>query len=80
MVFAVLGISVVEATFLARVVNRSLWHVLLAVMKRLVEALVLAMELVSFGEGPATPDEEKDLLIEVTALLDEVLVTTVEET
>jgi hypothetical protein len=80
MVFAVLCISVVEGTFLARVVNNSLWQALLAVMGQLVEgALGLAKGLLILVVGPAALDEKKRRLTAVMVMLDEALVAALEE-
>jgi hypothetical protein len=81
MVFAVRCTCAVVGTFLARVVNRSLWQCLLAVMRRLVEwGQGLAKGLLELGEGVATLGEVNGLLTAVAEILDEALVTAVEET
>jgi hypothetical protein len=81
MVFAVLCISAGEGTFLARVVNNSLWQSLSAVMRRLVEGEKgLAKRLLILVVGPAALDEEKRPLTAVTVMLDEALVAALEET
>ena len=81
MVFAVRCTCAVVGTFLARVVNRSLWQCLLAVMGRLVEgASGLALGLLELGEGVATLGGMNGLLTAVAEILDEALVTAVEET
>jgi hypothetical protein len=81
MVFAVRYISAGEGTFLARVGNRSLWQCLLAVMGRLVEgAKGLAKGHLELGVGLAALDEEKRPLTAIMAMLDEAMVTAVEET
>ena len=76
MVFVVRWISAGEGTFLARVVNRSLWRSLLEVKGRIAEeALGPAERLLSLGEGLAMLGEVKGLLFAVTTMLDEALVT-----
>jgi hypothetical protein len=81
MAFAVLHVYAAGETFLARVVNPSLWRSPLAVMGHLAGLMLgLAMKPAIFGEGPATLGEEQGLLTAVTAKLDEALATAVEET